>query len=431
MNKKTGTVRCVLLLLLVLLFLSTASGCVLLDTLPANQVLVTWVDADGTLLEYEKKPSSYDPANRPLPEDSDEWHYTGWNIVREDGETRCTALRVQKLCVKWLDADGTLLNTAYLPPSEIEQASFPLPEDTEGWRYLEWVKSASGQEVTFKAVRVALIKYVWQDADQTVIKQVFLPEGEEPTAPSLPQSNERWVYEKWILEEQDGGKIFTADRMPNTSYFSGNVFQIVIKDRYGNALGAGSGFILNDEGWFITNNHVMDGAYSATAYFDIPDQEGGTKYTELKVSGGVYNSAEKDVFIGKLAGYSKIQKHYKAIAFTEDYRVGETTYSVGYPNSSVTMEINKGTILEEYSTIADKINGVYYILSDSYIAPGSSGGILINKDFQVLGITSIGVYADESHLIYQGGGSIPTLIFSSKLQSLNSKDLKKLSEIYR
>ena len=234
------------------------------------------------------------------------------------------------------------------------------------------------------------------------------------------------MYTEW---DKDSGKneyVYTAMREPNGDYFVGNVFQIVIKDEEGEALGTGSGFVLNSDGWFITNNHVMNEAHSAVAFFDIKDEDGG-RYTELKILGGVFNSEKKDIFIGKLDGYDKISSHYKEIDFCEDYEEGEVCYSVGYPNSSVKMAINSGTVMEEYSDIHGKIDGMYYILSDSYIAPGSSGGILVNGDFEVIGITSLGLYNDGE---YMSGGSIPYEIFKVHLKSYKNSDIKTLTEIY-
>ena len=104
------------------------------------------------------------------------------------------------------------------------------------------------------------------------------------------------------------------------------------------------------------------------------------------------------------------------------------SYSLGYPNSSVSMQINAGLILEEYSDIYSKVNNVFYILSDSYIAPGSSGGILINEDFEVIGITAMGLYADSSKTVYIAGGSIPTFVFKKFLSNLNENNLIPLNQ---
>ena len=106
------------------------------------------------------------------------------------------------------------------------------------------------------------------------------------------------------------------------------------------------------------------------------------------------------------------------------------SYSLGYPNSSIKMEINSGKILEEYSDIHNKINGVYYVMSDSYIAPGSSGGILINEDFKVIGITSMGIYSDSNKNYYISGGSIPYSLFKQNLKNLNEDNIKAIPIMY-
>ena len=101
------------------------------------------------------------------------------------------------------------------------------------------------------------------------------PENEEIPSYNLPQSDNKWIYEQWA-QSNDGRRIvYQAVRTPNTDFFMGNVFQIVVKDNKGEPLGSGSGFVINDQGWFITNNHVMEDGYSATAFFDIKDSENG------------------------------------------------------------------------------------------------------------------------------------------------------------
>ena len=340
------------------------TGCSLFE----EKIEISWFDTDGELIESATFPVGYDPASRELPEDSDEWHYTEWTVTQAGQITVCTAKRVAKSHIVWKDHDGTILHEEYFVEDEDETPKFDLPENNEKWNYVKWEKETIKDEHTC-----------------------------------------------------------TAIREPNGDYFVGNVFQIVVKDKDGEAFGTGSGFILNSEGWFITNNHVMEEAHSASAFFDIKDEEGG-RYTELQILGGVFNHEKKDIFIGKIAGYEKIADHYKEIDFCESYEVGEECYSVGYPNSSVKMEINKGTVKEEYSDIHGKLDGVYYILSDSYIAPGSSGGILVNGDFEVIGITSLGLYNNGE---YTSGGSIPYELFKIHLKSYKVSDIKKLTEIYK
>ena len=396
-----------------------------------EEYFVTWKDADGALIEYATVDSEYDPSLRELPSDTNQWQYTGWNIIKSGNTIECTALRIKKVKIQWIDADGIILNEEYIPVADIIENSFSLPNDSDEWHYTEWIKTTTSEGFIYNAKRVPKKKYIWKDADGAILKEEQIVEGQTPSTIDLPVGNEKWNYIEWDSSVENGEHIYTAVRTPNTSYFVGNVFQIVIKDSKGTPLGTGSGFIINDDGWFITNNHVMDGASSAVAFFDIKDQESGSRYTQLNILGGIFNSSEKDIFIGKIEGYEKIKSYYNNISFTEEYTAGEKSYTVGYPNSSVRMEINSGVILEEYSDIYDKINGIYYILSDSYIAPGSSGGILINEKFEVIGITTIGLYIDDNKQIYSAGGSVPTFVFSSHLSNLDESKIKQLSDIYK
>ena len=362
---KKRSVKIISTLLAVLLFLPIL-GC---GKQPEKQT-VTWFDADGTKIDSLSVDANYDPTERILPEDTDQWHYTDWSVSVSGKNTVCTAVRTSKTIVIWKDADGT------------------------------------------------------------VLEETFITEGNSVIPKDLPESNDKWEYTDWAKETNNDKIEYTALRTPNISYFYGNVFQIVTKDSTGEPLSVGSGFILNDEGWFITNNHVMDGGYSATAYFDIKDNESGTRHTTLDIIGGVYNDEKKDIFIGKLAGYEKIRDYYKNIPFTEEYAEGDTCYSIGYPNAAVTLELNKGSVLEEYANIRDKINGVYYLLSDCYIAPGSSGGILLSENFEVIGITSMGLYADDAKTELISGGSVPTFAFKEQIKNLRESELRSLVEIY-
>lgn len=339
------------------------------------------------------------------------------------------AEKEQTVHVTWLDADGSIIATQQVA-EDYDAATKALPEDSDRWHYTGWQLTHSGDMIVCSALRVAKRHLIWQDYDGTTLKEVFLPENEETPTFDLPESSEKWEYTEWDQTSSGNEIVYEAKREPNTNYFVGNVFQIVLKDKKGEVLSSGSGFVINRDGWFITNNHVMEDGYSAVAFFDIKDSAGGQQYTQLKILGGVYWDEEKDIFIGKLEGYDKISSYYNEIGFTEDYAQEEISYSVGYPNSSTKLQINAGTILEEYSDIYSKINGVYYILSDSYIAPGSSGGILVNENFEVIGITSIGFYADGNNQYYTSGGSIPYFVFKNALTKLSDDRIMPLYDIY-
>ncbi len=336
---------------------------------------------------------------------------------------------VEKNTVSWFDTDGSLIITES-KPADYDPATRELPPDTDEWHYTEWTVTESGNVTVCTAKRVAKTNFVWKDYDGSVLHEAFITEDEEEPEYDLPEDTDKWCYTKWDKEPGEKGYIYTAERKPNAEYFAGNVFQIVIRDKSGEPVGSGSGFVINEEGWFVTNNHVMEKGHTAEAFFDIKDTREGGKYTRLKVLGGTYNNEEKDIFIGKLEDYDRLKEYYREISFTDEYEQGEECYSIGYPNSSVEMDINGGTVTEEYSDLYSKIDGIYYILSDSYIAPGSSGGILVNNDFEVIGITSIGFYSDEDEENYVSGGSIPYSVFRTQINSIDKNKLISISEIY-
>lgn len=328
--------------------------------------------------------------------------------------------------VSYIDADGKLIeycveNVNYNPNER------PLPLDTNDWHYIEWAIQKDGNNITCIAKRTSKHKYLWKDYDGSILYEEILYGEKQPEVKSLPDGDLKWSYTEWSENTTGNLTTYTTNRIPNSDYFKGNVFQIVVSDDKGEPVCTGSGFIINKDGWFITNYHVMENAYSEKAYFDIIDSEEGNRYTKLNILGGVYADAEKDVYIGKMSEYNKIEHYYNSILFTEQYSQGETSYTLGYPNSSVTMQINAGVILEEYSDIYSKVNDVFYLLSDSYIAPGSSGGILINENFEVVGITTVGLYADSNQTIYVACGSIPTFIFKKYLLNLDIDNIIPLN----
>lgn len=177
--------------------------------------------------------------------------------------------------------------------------------------------------------------------------------------------------------------------IPPKEYFVGNVFQIEVQSLGEQLISVGSGFVLNSDGWFITNSHVMENAYYANALFEIPNAERGDSFTKLTITQAGIDNPNKDFFIGKIDNYSSIAEYYQEIKLSTEYSLGEITYSLGYPNATPYMSINKGVVVDNSTSFEGKLNGVQYIASSSYIMPGSSGGVLLNSDLDVIGITTI------------------------------------------
>ena len=160
------------------------------------------------------------------------------------------------------------------------------------------------------------------------------------------------------------------------------VFYVEIYDESGWCIKTGSGFFLNSDGLAITNYHVISGAASAS----ITVSDTGTVYPVA----GVYDySVEEDWAVLQIDGDG-----FQTLEIGDPgYDVGgATVYAIGSP-LGLQNTISSGII----SNPARVDGGMTYIQMSAAISPGSSGGALLNKYGQVIGITSA-TYSDGQNL---------------------------------
>lgn len=136
--------------------------------------------------------------------------------------------------------------------------------------------------------------------------------------------------------------------------------------------GVGSGFVIDSDGYLLTNHHVVDGAESIIVTF--PDKR------EFK--GKVIGSDQRtDVALVKIQGKNL---PFLKIGNVSNTKVGQWVVAIGSPfglENSVTAGIvsAKGRDTGEY---------LPFIQTDVAVNPGNSGGPLLNLDGEVIGINS-------------------------------------------
>ena len=387
-----------------------------------------WRDADGSLLYKESVLKGAPAPSFELPVDTDIYDYTEWSKSVENGVTVFTAVRYSGKTVLWKNVDGELLYTAFVRDGEADPERF-LPNDTVDWHYTEWEKADYG----FVAKRIAKERVHWLDVDGKELYLDGIVPGEDLKIREFPKNNKKWIYKEWVdITEAGGEKTFLAVADINPKYFVGNVFQVVVKDLYGVPQKLGSGFVFNNNGWFVTNYHVIEGAVTADAVFEIENYATGDSYTTLKISHAYYSSPEKDIFIGRIEDYSKISSYYQNIALVRDYTVGDKVYSVGYPNGTEKMEMNAGEVVDEsqkrVNTLYSKlVKGPTYIPSTAFVAPGSSGGILVNENLDVIGITA--GYLEEKGQ-FSVSAAIQVFNFQNTANNVSAKDAKEFIDFF-
>ncbi len=155
--------------------------------------------------------------------------------------------------------------------------------------------------------------------------------------------------------------------------------------------GLGSGVLLNEDGFAITNAHVIQGETDLRATVWIPQNDGTLKRTTVEdvVIIAVNNHLDLALLLlthpdGKPFDYSVLEK-------AETIEVGESVFAIGNP-LGLERSMSQGVV----STKQRSFDGLTYIQTDAAINPGNSGGPLFNTRGEVVGITNMGITAAES-----------------------------------
>lgn len=150
-----------------------------------------------------------------------------------------------------------------------------------------------------------------------------------------------------------------------------------------NIVGQGSGVTITDNGYILTNQHLVGNRYS-TCYVTLED---GKNFDGLVI----WSDENIDLSIVKIPGAAL--KHLELAQ--DDLRLGEDVYAIGNPiGFEFQRTVTKGIISGLNRTIKLEENGRFsymedLIQTDSTINTGNSGGALINKKGELIGINTI------------------------------------------
>jgi serine protease Do len=145
-----------------------------------------------------------------------------------------------------------------------------------------------------------------------------------------------------------------------------------------NSKGLGSGFVIDSDGYVVTNNHVMSGLNEAEIRFSD-----GTKYKGRLIG----RDEATDIALLKIDA----PKSFPSLRFFDDQRmrVGDLVLAVGNPfglNGTVTAGILSARGRDEIGS------GQYtdYLQLDAAINPGNSGGPTFDVNGRVIGMNTMG-----------------------------------------
>lgn len=155
-------------------------------------------------------------------------------------------------------------------------------------------------------------------------------------------------------------------------------------------LGLGSGVIVSENGYIVTNEHVSGAKYSS-CYVTL---DTGKTYT----GNVVWSDSNLDLSIVKI---NMQNLPYAKLGDSDELRVGQTMYAIGNPiGYEFQRTVTSGIVSAKDRTIKFTENNqeIYMsdlIQTDAGINPGNSGGPLIDVNGNVVGINSIKITSAE------------------------------------
>ena len=139
--------------------------------------------------------------------------------------------------------------------------------------------------------------------------------------------------------------------------------------------GAGSGFVISDDGYIVTNNHVIDKAEKIEV--EVGEDE---SYTAALIG----RDEKIDIALLKIEPRNKLNP--LAVGRSQDLRIGQWVVAIGNPfrlNHTVT-----AGIVSALGRNIGRGNYDNYIQTDASINPGNSGGPLLNLRGEVIGVNT-------------------------------------------
>ena len=153
--------------------------------------------------------------------------------------------------------------------------------------------------------------------------------------------------------------------------------------------GLGSGFILNEDGFLMTNFHVIEGETQIS--IEVYHQAGGElerkSYKQVRI---IAINKFGDLAMLKIEDKDAPKFKYVLLGSADALAVGEGVFAIGSP-LGLERTVTEGIL----STKTRPMAGELYLQTTTQINPGNSGGPLFNMRGEVVGITNMKITFGE------------------------------------
>jgi len=140
-------------------------------------------------------------------------------------------------------------------------------------------------------------------------------------------------------------------------------------------VGTGSGVIISPDGYIITNNHVIEGSNALSITLN------DNRTFDAKIIG---TDPKTDIALLKIESDDTLP--YTTFADSDQAKIGEWVLAVGNP-FNLTSTVTAGIISAKSRDLSGR-NSQSFIQTDAAVNPGNSGGALVNRNGDLIGINT-------------------------------------------
>jgi serine protease Do len=161
--------------------------------------------------------------------------------------------------------------------------------------------------------------------------------------------------------------------------------------------GLGSGFFINEDGFLMTNFHVIEGEtqISVEVYHQSATELSRKTYKQVRI---MAMNKFQDFALLKIEDKDAPRFKYALIGSADALAVGDRVFAIGSP-LGLERTVTEGIL----STKTRQMGGELYLQTTAQINPGNSGGPLFNLAGEVVGVTNMKITFGEGL-----GFAIPT-----------------------
>lgn len=216
--------------------------------------------------------------------------------------------------------------------------------------------------------------------DSTKKTPVIIARNQTPAVSNSSQEVDQRIHIK--ITDKEGRR---SNKREELSYeelagFARSVGMIIVHDKKGNEFATGSGIMISNDRYILTNSHVIAGG----SYFTIQMEDSDQVYRTERIV------KYHNIFDLALL---HIDKQYKCISIykgNKNLARGQAVIAIGSP-------------LGLFNTVSDgiisgfrTINDVNMIQFTAPISNGSSGGAILNKFGELIGISTSGINSGQN-----------------------------------